>query len=114
MNAASDFGGCLWKDSCKQGTLINSAALEGGTGERRTFLSDGKSFSEARKLQRRVIFSASSMPVESATKLPLAFKDTLEKYNQTLQLKGGTFTYCPNRCPEAVAECHLKCHSSHR
>lgn len=56
LNAVSYFGGCLWKDSCKQGTLINSAALEGGTGERRTFLTDGKSFSEARKLQRRKWF----------------------------------------------------------
>lgn len=79
------------------------------------FLLMGSHFQKHEKLQRREwFFSASSMPVESATKQPLTFKDTLEKYNQTLQLQGGTFTYCPHRCPEAVAECHLKCHGSHR
>lgn len=42
------FGACLWKDSRKQGTLINSVIWgEGGSAEeRQTFLTDVKSFLE--------------------------------------------------------------------
>lgn len=44
MNAFPYFGGCLWKDSCELGTLINSVVLEGRTEQRQTFLIDVKSF----------------------------------------------------------------------
>lgn len=115
MNAFPYFGGCLWKDSCKLGTLINSAALEECVEERQTFLTDGKSFSEPRRApEEKMIFIACSIPVEPATKPSLTFQDTAEKPQRDTSTQRQNIYILPNRCPEAVAERHLKCQGRHR
>lgn len=51
------FGTCLWKDSCKQETLVNSVISvvghEAKKRQRQTFLTDVKSFLELLNLWRR-------------------------------------------------------------